>query len=118
MHISRLIRGFLSHDFRTYTGLFYATEISIKRQELLIFIYNFYKQNVRRRFSLFFMKKVRQDNVKPKRNVLLNETSSAEKGLNAFAKSFDSYQPAQSAQADMGRYFSLSFSFLHAKGPL
>ena len=29
------------------------------------------------------------------------------KGLNAFAKSIDSCQPAQSAQADMKRNFSL-----------
>ena len=29
-------------------------------------------------------------------------------GLNAFAKSIDPCQPAQSAQADMGRNFSLS----------
>ena len=34
---------------------------------------------------------------------------------NAFAKSIDSRQPAQSAQADMGRNFSPSFSFLPVK---
>ena len=32
-------------------------------------------------------------------------------GLNAFAKSIDSCQPAQSAQADLGRNFSLSLNF-------
>ena len=35
--------------------------------------------------------------------------------VDAFAKSIDSCQPAQSAQADMGRNFSLSVQFLHFK---
>ena len=35
----------------------------------------------------------------------------------AFAKSFDSCQPAQSAQADMGRNLSLFSIILHVKGP-
>ena len=39
------------------------------------------------------------------------------KGLNAFAKSIDSRQPAQSAQADMDRNFSLPLMFVHVKGP-
>ena len=43
------------------------------------------------------------------------ESCSAKSGLNAFAKSIDSCQPAQSAQADMSRNFSLSFNFLHIK---
>ena len=38
-----------------------------------------------------------------------------EKELNAFAKSFDLRQPAQSAQAGMGRNLSLSLIFLHVK---
>ena len=33
--------------------------------------------------------------------------------INAFAKSIGPCQPVQSAQADMGRNFSLSLSFLH-----
>ena len=33
------------------------------------------------------------------------------KGLNAFAKNIDPCQPAQSAQADMGRNFSHSLEF-------
>ena len=32
-------------------------------------------------------------------------------------KNIDPCQPAQSAQADMGRNFSLSINFLHVKGP-
>ena len=44
-----------------------------------------------------------------------NESWSMKKGLNAFAKSIDSCQ--QSAQADMGRNFSLSLNFLHVTGP-
>ena len=36
--------------------------------------------------------------------------------LNAFAKSVDSCQPVQSAQADMGRHFSLSINVLLVKG--
>ena len=38
---------------------------------------------------------------------------SHERGLNPFAKSIDLCQPAQSAQADMGRNFSVSFIFQH-----
>ena len=37
------------------------------------------------------------------------------RGLNAFAKSVDPRQPAQSAQADMGRNFSLSVNCLRIK---
>ena len=37
-------------------------------------------------------------------------------GCYHFAKSIDSCQPAHSAQADMGRNFSLSSIFLHVKG--
>ena len=37
-----------------------------------------------------------------------NEPYSVKRGLNAFAKSVDSCQPAQSAQANMNRNFSLS----------
>ena len=41
-----------------------------------------------------------------------------EKGMiNAFAKSIDPCQPAQSAQAGMGRNFSLSLDFTLVKGP-
>ena len=40
------------------------------------------------------------------------------KELNAFAKSTDSCQPAQSAQADMSRNFSISLNFLNIKGSL
>ena len=36
---------------------------------------------------------------------------------NEFAKSIDSCQPAQSAQADMGRNFLPPLNFLHVKGP-
>ena len=36
--------------------------------------------------------------------------------LNEIAKSINTCQPAQSAQADMGRNFSLSSNFLHVKG--
>ena len=35
--------------------------------------------------------------------------------LQTFTKSFDSCQPAQSAQADMGRTFSLSLNFLRVE---
>ena len=37
-------------------------------------------------------------------------------GLNAFAKSIDSGQPAQSAPADMGLNFLVLVNFLHLKG--
>ena len=37
-------------------------------------------------------------------------------GLHVFAESFDTYQPAQSAQADMSRNFSLYLNFLLVKG--
>ena len=37
--------------------------------------------------------------------------------LNAFVKSIDPYQPAQSAQADMGQNFLLSLNFLDIQGP-
>ena len=40
------------------------------------------------------------------------------RGLNAFAKSIDTCQPAQFAQADMCRYFSLSLYFLHVIRPM
>ena len=40
-----------------------------------------------------------------------------EKGLNTLAKSFGSCQPAQIAQADMSRNFSLSLNFLPVIGP-
>ena len=48
-----------------------------------------------------------------------NESRFVKKGLNlhVFAKSVDPCQPAQSAQADMGRNFLLSLNFLHDKGP-
>ena len=36
--------------------------------------------------------------------------------VNKSAKSIDSCQPAQSAQADMSRNFSMSLNFLHVKG--
>ena len=36
--------------------------------------------------------------------------------LNAFAESIDPCQPAQFAQADMGRNFSLSSNFHYVKG--
>ena len=45
------------------------------------------------------------------------ESCCLKRSLNAFAKSIDPCQPAQSAQADMGRYFSPSLNFLHVKGP-
>ena len=35
------------------------------------------------------------------------------KELDAFAKSIDLHQPAQSAQPDVGLYFSLSLNFLY-----
>ena len=38
------------------------------------------------------------------------------RGLIAFAKSIGLCQPAQSAQADINRYFSLSLNFLNIKG--
>ena len=41
------------------------------------------------------------------------DTCYVKRELKAFAKSIDPCQPAQSAQADMGRNFSLSFFFLH-----
>ena len=40
------------------------------------------------------------------------------RGFHGFAKDIDSRQPAQSAQADMGRNFSLSLIFLHVEGQL
>ena len=39
-----------------------------------------------------------------------------QRGLNASAKSIDPRQPAQSAQADMGRNFSLPLDYMHVKG--
>ena len=41
-----------------------------------------------------------------------NEKCSGEKSLNAHAKTFDLFQPAQSAQADMGRKFLPMVNFL------
>ena len=41
-----------------------------------------------------------------------------ENRFNAFAKTIDPRQPAQSAQADMGRNFSPSLIFLLVKGPV
>ena len=41
-----------------------------------------------------------------------------EKGFDAFAKSIDSDQTAQCAQADLSRYFFILISFLHVKGPV
>ena len=38
-------------------------------------------------------------------------------GLDEFAKTLDSCQPALSAQADKGRDLSLFLNFLHVKGP-
>ena len=46
------------------------------------------------------------------------ELFSVKKGLDASAKSIDSDQPAQSAQSDLGRNFSLSVIFQHVKGPV
>ena len=46
----------------------------------------------------------------------MSHECSVKKGLNAFANSIDPRQPAQSAQADVGRNFSISFNFLHVKG--
>ena len=40
-----------------------------------------------------------------------------QRGLNSFAKSIDPRQPAQSAQADMGRNFLQSTNFAPVKGP-
>ena len=37
--------------------------------------------------------------------------------LYIFTKNINTRQPAQSAQADMGRYFSIFFNFLPLKGP-
>ena len=39
------------------------------------------------------------------------------RGLNAFAKSIDLRHPAQSAQADMGRNFSLLLNLMRFTGP-
>ena len=47
----------------------------------------------------------------------LFESYSVNRRFNVFAKSIDSCQPAQSAQADMKRNFSLSLNFLLVKGP-
>ena len=44
-----------------------------------------------------------------------NDPCSVKRDLNALAKSVDPCQPAQSAQADMGRHFSPSLNFLHIK---
>ena len=41
----------------------------------------------------------------------MNETITVKRELNASEKSIDPCQPAQSAQADMGRKFSLFFNF-------
>ena len=46
---------------------------------------------------------------------LLFEPCSVKKGFNALMKRFNPCQLAQSAQADMGRNFSLSLDLLHAK---
>ena len=37
-------------------------------------------------------------------------------GLKVFAKSIEPCQPAQSAQADMSRYFLLTLNYLYVKG--
>ena len=42
--------------------------------------------------------------------ILIIKPYSVKRVLNAFAKSIDPCQPAQSAQADMGRYFSLNLN--------
>ena len=44
-------------------------------------------------------------------NVLLKN------GFNVFAKGHDPCQPAQFAQADMGRNLALSLNIVHVKGP-
>ena len=40
------------------------------------------------------------------------------RGPNAFVKSIDACQPAQSAQADMHRYVLLLVNLIHVQGPL
>ena len=55
-------------------------------------------------------------NYKTCRHTHRNEPFSAEKGHNASAKSIDPGQPAQSAQADLDRNFSLLANFLHIRG--
>ena len=48
----------------------------------------------------------------------LNRAWTVNRGLIDFAKSIDPCQPAQFAEADMGRNFSLSLNFLHIDGRL
>ena len=45
----------------------------------------------------------------------INETFSEKRGIEAYAKSIDPGQPAQSAQADLGRYFLILINFPHIK---
>ena len=44
---------------------------------------------------------------------VIHESCSVERGINAFGKTIDSCQPAQSVQTDMGRNLSLSLDFLN-----
>ena len=57
-----------------------------------------------------------QNKIKNVMKTYLYEPCSVKRGLNASAKSIEQCQPAQSAQADMDRNFSLSLNFLHVKG--
>ena len=49
-------------------------------------------------------------------NFIQYTMSSVNRKLNAFAKSIDPCQPARTAQADMGRNFSIAFNSLYVKG--
>ena len=51
----------------------------------------------------------------PENGSFLFEARSVKRVLNTFAKRIDSCQTAQSAQADMGRNFSLSLVFLQCQ---
>ena len=46
------------------------------------------------------------------------EFASKKRGVKASAKNIDACQPAQSAQADMGRHFLQSVNFLYVTGPV
>ena len=50
------------------------------------------------------------------RDVFLKKKKTRKKAPNAFAKSIDPGQPAQFAQAVLGRYFLLLVQFLHSQG--
>ena len=61
-----------------------------------------------------FVSRVHWVNAAPK----MYKASSVKRDLNAFANSIDSCQLSRTAQAGMNRYYLLSVSFRHVKGPV